>query len=192
MTAAGRIKLLVGLGNPGERYRNTRHNAGFEVADSVAAALDADFREHSKYLLARAADVSVVKPSTFMNLSGEAVASLAAKRGFKPEEILVVCDDFALPLGKVRLRRDGSAGGHNGLKSVIGAVGGGFARLRVGVGPLPDGKDASDFVLERVSPPDSETLKSAVSLAAGVARRLLESNDKSSGTWSVSEPGEEL
>lgn len=192
MTAAGQIKLLVGLGNPGERYRNTRHNVGFEVADSVAAALYADFREHSKYLLARAGDVSVVKPSTFMNLSGEAVASLSAKRGFKPEEILVVCDDFALPLGKVRLRRGGSAGGHNGLKSVIGAVGGGFARLRVGVGPLPDGKDASDFVLERVSRSDSETLKSAVSLAAGVARRLLEPNDKSSGTWSVTEPGEEL
>lgn len=192
MTAEAGIKLLVGLGNPGERYRLTRHNAGFEVADSVAAVLDADFREHSKYLLARAGDVSVAKPTTYMNLSGEAVASLAAKRGFRPEEILVVCDDFALPLGKIRLRRGGSAGGHNGLKSVIGAVGDGFVRLRVGVGPLPDGRDASDFVLERLAPTDSATFKSAVSLAAGVAVRLLESNSESSGTWSVFEPGEKL
>lgn len=186
------MRLLVGLGNPGVRYRNTRHNAGFDVADIVAERFGSEFRKHAKYLIARAGSFLVAKPLTFMNLSGDAVASVMAAHRIKPENILVVCDDFALPFGKIRLRAGGSAGGHNGLKSVIETVGAGFARLRVGVGPVTSGKDAADFVLEELSRRDADMKDSAVALAAEVAARFMEEpvGSSAAGTWNVPVSGE--
>ncbi|MFN8651285.1 MAG: aminoacyl-tRNA hydrolase [Gemmatimonadales bacterium] len=147
---------MVGLGNPGTEYENTRHNAGFLLADRLAARWK--FPPFRRVPAAREAQgsalgrpVTLIKPQTYMNRSGAALASLRSLPGWNPaEELLVVTDDFALPLGKFRLRGAGSAGGHNGLKSIEGALRRqDYARLRIGIGPLPAGtRDTADFVLE--------------------------------------------
>jgi PTH1 family peptidyl-tRNA hydrolase len=145
--------FLLGLGNPGSKYAGTRHNAGFMLIDRIAAG-DSSlcWVEEPRYMsaTARIAGVMVllVKPTTYMNLSGGAVTDLMSRESLVASDLLVVCDDFNLPLGTIRLRRSGSAGGHNGLKSIIDALGTEvFPRLRLGVGPLPAGSDAADFVL---------------------------------------------
>lgn len=155
------IKIVAGLGNPGAEYRRTRHNVGFEVLDRLAEKVGASFAEKSA-LEAELAEVMVggrklwlLKPMTFMNNSGDAVAALRRKTGAKPGEILVVYDEVDLPTGALRLREKGSAGGHNGVSSVIERVGGSdFPRLRVGVGPRPAGENLVNYVLSKW-PPDA-------------------------------------
>jgi PTH1 family peptidyl-tRNA hydrolase len=149
--------VVFGLGNPGTRYARTRHNLGFRVVDRMAADYGVTrWTETRSYLSGRlelgSTRVDLVKPKTFMNLSGAAVRLWTARRHLPPEELIVVVDDIALPLGQLRLRRRGTDGGHNGLKSVIAAVGTiDFPRLRLGIGPCPPEVDPAEFVLGRFS-----------------------------------------
>jgi len=147
--------LIVGLGNPGAKYDGTRHNVGFDVADGFCAALGG-VTEPGEYCeaMCRAAfcgsvrkPVLIAKPLTYMNLSGDAVGALVKKYGLSGDRCLIIVDDFQIPLGKLRFRKDGSPGGHNGLKSISAAIGAGYLRLRVGIGPLPKGASVIDFVL---------------------------------------------
>lgn len=131
--------IIAGLGNPGKEYEFTRHNAGFWAVDFLAHKLRAELRG-DKYN-SQTGEFSykgnthlLVKPLTFMNLSGDAVAPLMRRENVTPKELLVIVDDISLPIGRVRLRQSGSDGGHNGLKSIISHIGEGFWRLRIGVG----------------------------------------------------------
>lgn len=144
------MRVVVGLGNPGTRYVQTRHNVGFLVADELARG--SKWVESHEAQTARTRlggeDVLVVKPQTYMNRSGDAVLALSESEGFEPDDVLVVFDDFLLDFGRVRLRRAGSDGGHNGLASVLER----FrteevSRLRIGVGPVPADTSDIDFVL---------------------------------------------
>lgn len=174
------MKLVVGLGNPGSEYRDTRHNVGFLVADELARRwrLSDAWREKFEALHVRTtvADeaVMIAKPLTFMNLSGQAVAGLAAFYQIDPADVLVVADDVALPLGRLRARPEGGAGGHNGLKSIIQHFGTqAFPRLRVGVGRGDDRRDLADHVLGRFDAGERETVSAAVLRAADAAESFL-------------------
>lgn len=170
---ASSIKIVVGLGNPGAAYRHTRHNIGFEVLDKVADGLSAVF-QMKKALEAEVAEVPfagrklwLVKPMTFMNNSGNAVAELRRKTGALPAEVLVVYDDVDLPTGTVRVRERGRAGGHNGMSSVIERLGSpDFPRVRVGVGPRPPGEDLVNYVLSKWPPDALLNVSRAVEAAA--------------------------
>lgn len=147
------MKMIVGLGNPGRRYANTRHNMGWEALDRVAEAAGIKVNVNRYHGLTgmgviEGEKVILVKPLTYMNLSGDCVQPLAAYYKIPPEDILVICDDVNLPLGRIRFRKSGSAGGHNGLKSLIGRLGSDtFPRLRLGVGSPEAGIDLVDHVL---------------------------------------------
>lgn len=145
------LAAIVGLGNPGAEYADTRHNVGFRVADALAGRWRAaDWRHRFGSLVARrggARPVWLVKPQTFMNLSGRAVAALCRGVGLEPGQVLVVVDDVDLPLGSLRLRAGGGAGTHNGLRSVVDSVGEGFPRLRLGVRGGSAWRDLADYVL---------------------------------------------
>jgi peptidyl-tRNA hydrolase, PTH1 family len=164
------LRAVVGLGNPGPEYAATRHNAGFWLADALIARWEfPPFRRGER---ARVTDgelagipVRVLKPTTFMNLSGAALASLRADPTFNPAaDLLVLVDEFRIPSGTFRLRGDGSAGGHNGLKSIEGALQSQqYARLRIGVGPLPEGvNDWSEYVLAPFDPEQVEQIEAAI------------------------------
>jgi PTH1 family peptidyl-tRNA hydrolase len=145
--------LLYGLGNPGNRYRWTRHNLGFHVVEALAQERGARWSQPERtYEYADceigSARVALVKPMTYMNLAGIGLRDLGARYEVEPSQLLVIADDIALPLGQLRLRRQGSHGGHNGLLSIIDELGTTrFPRLRLGVGPVPDDEDAADYVL---------------------------------------------
>jgi len=144
------FRLLVGLGNPGREYRETRHNVGFLLLDRLAARERVEFRAEKSWPaeLARAGSLLLCKPLTYMNLSGQAVRPLSQFYKMEPAQVLVVLDDLALPLGKLRLRASGSAGGHHGLESVIEHFGTlAVPRLRIGIGSAEG--DAVDHVLGR-------------------------------------------
>ena len=149
------MKLIVGLGNPGRRYRGTRHNVGWDVIARLAARAgirvneDEGFAEVGRGTIGTRR-VLLARPYTYVNVSGEAVRDLRRRHRLRPEDILIIVDDIDLPLGRLRLRAGGSAGGHNGLKSIIEALGTTeFPRLRVGIGRPPHGVEAADFVLTR-------------------------------------------
>jgi PTH1 family peptidyl-tRNA hydrolase len=159
------MKVVLGLGNPGPEYDGTRHNVGWWVLDRLAYDWDFDvFRRDGRALVTEGsvggAEVRLVKPTTYMNRSGLAVGPLAAIEGFDPAvDLLVVVDDAALDVGRVRFRPEGSAGGHNGLKSVSGALqSNAFARLRIGVGTKPEGVDLSDWVLAPMPEEDEDVV----------------------------------
>ena len=158
------MKAVVGLGNPGERYRGTRHNLGFDVVDALAqrwgATLKA-WKSIAEIAVVRDRGVILVEPHTFMNLSGEAVGRVAAYHHVEPVDVLVVADDVNLPLGRLRLRRTGSAGGHNGLKSIIQHIGDQFPRLRVGVGRGDERGDLADHVLAGFSRDERDVVAAA-------------------------------
>ena len=174
------MKLIVGLGNPGPEYRDTRHNVGFKVADVLAERWRAadQWREkfdalHVKTSAAGEA-VIVAKPLTFMNLSGQAVTGLAGFYKIEPADILIVTDDVALPLGRLRARRDGGAGGHNGLKSIIQSLATqAFPRVRVGVGRGDNRRDLADHVLGRFEADEHDTVSAAVLRAADASEMFL-------------------
>ena len=174
------MKLIVGLGNPGQEYRDTRHNVGFMVADALVDRwrVRDQWREKFDALLikttVRDEPVMVVKPLTFMNLSGQAVAGLAGFYKIEPADVFVVTDDVALPLGRLRARREGGAGGHNGLKSIIQSLGmQAFPRMRVGVGRGDNRRDLADHVLGRFDADERDTVSAAVLRAADATEMFL-------------------
>jgi PTH1 family peptidyl-tRNA hydrolase len=170
------MKIVVGLGNPGKQYEQTRHNVGWMVLDRLAEragwtgharARDAAASVHGRY---NGLDLELVKPTTYMNLSGVAVRKVLARQRAPLDDLLVVYDDFDLPLGKLRLRGEGSAGTHNGMRSIIGELGNQkFARLRVGIGePLRHNPEraAIDHVLSRFGPAEKRVLDVVLDAAA--------------------------
>lgn len=168
------IRILAGLGNPGREYDGTRHNAGFAVLDLIASRLGVSFSKESKWdaMVARdpASDLVLIKPTTFMNLSGESVCDYARFYRIPAEALLVIADDVALPLGTLRIRREGSSGGQKGLESVLIH----FAteqvpRLRVGVGAASEGGDLSSHVLARFRPEEQPAVEESFSRAAEAA-----------------------
>lgn len=173
--------LLVCLGNPGDQYENTRHNAGFMVADELADRLNVPvqrlkFRALTNTVTLGGRKVLLMKPMTYMNLSGEAVHEAASFYKIPPERVLVVSDEVALPPGKIRVRKNGSAGGHNGLKNIIAHLGTDqFPRVKVGVGnkPRPD-SDMAAWVLGKFTGPDKEAMEAAVKKAADAVTCLIE------------------
>lgn len=168
--------LIVFLGNPGPRYEFTRHNAGFMAAEAMAREKNININKlRFKALTAQCRigdrQVLLMKPQTFMNLSGEAVRQAAAFYKIAPEHIIVVSDEISLPIGKLRIRTKGSAGGHNGLKNIIAQLGTqDFPRIRIGVGapPHPD-YDMADWVLSTFKNQDAEDMKAAAARAAQAA-----------------------
>ena len=171
------MKLIVGLGNPGRKYAGTRHNVGFEALDVMAGRHRLDWEGGpADALIAkwRAGGALLAKPLTFMNLSGHAVGELLRFFKIDAADLLVVVDDVALELGRLRARPSGSAGGHNGLKSLIGQLGGdGFARLRVGVGRGDARRDLADHVLARFEPEERPIIAEAVDRAAAAAELFV-------------------
>jgi PTH1 family peptidyl-tRNA hydrolase len=174
------MKAIVGLGNPGAKYRGTRHNIGFAVVDELARRWAVAFESApadaliAKWRPADAGPVLLVKPLTFMNASGEATGALA--RYFKIDigDLLIVVDEVQLPLGKIRARARGSAGGHNGLKSIIAHLGDDFSRLRVGVGRGQEG-DLADHVLSRFEPGERADVERMIERAADAAATFITS-----------------
>lgn len=169
---------IVGLGNPGRRYRGTRHNVGRDVVERVAAKLGVRLADDGWARTARAkfgrAAVLLAVPETYMNVSGQAVGDLVRRRRVRPERLLVVYDDLDLPLGRLRLRPGNGAGGHNGVRSVIEHLGTkAFPRLRVGIGRPPAGVAAETFVLERFRPEERTVMGEAVERAADAALAVV-------------------
>lgn len=172
--------LVVGLGNPGDQYEHTRHNVGFAVADELAERCRVPlqrlkFRALTNTVTLGGQKVLLMKPVTYMNLSGEAVREAAAFYKVPPEHILVLSDEVALPPGKLRVRTGGSAGGHNGLKNIIAHLGSDqFPRIRLGVGqkPHPD-YDMADWVLGKPQGEDKKAVEAAVVRAADAVECLL-------------------
>ncbi len=167
------MKLIVGLGNPGDEYTDTRHNLGFMVIDRLHRELHAPrFRTECQALVAPAsldqAVLKLVKPQTYMNLSGNAVAALARKYDVVPEDMVIIFDDIALPFSKIRLRRKGSQGGHNGVQSIIEKLGTmNFPRLRIGIHPLHRRVlDTSRFVLSSFTKSERAELDSILAQAS--------------------------
>ena len=172
---SARPKLVVGLGNPGQEYAATRHNIGFAVVDRLAGKFDCSFRKKWRFsaeiaeaVAGEAGKVVLAKPQTYMNRSGAAVNALLQWSKIEPAQLLVVVDDADLPLGQIRLRASGGSGGHNGLRSIIEALGGNeeFARLRVGIGrSAPAGADITGHVLGKFAPQERESAGDAVAIA---------------------------
>jgi peptidyl-tRNA hydrolase, PTH1 family len=173
------VKLLVGLGNPGSQYRETRHNVGFLVIDELARRWHVEsWREAFNALTAKTVrggeSTLLAKPLTFMNLSGQAVAGVAGFYKIDPADLLIITDDAALPLGRLRARRGGSDGGHNGFKSVSEALGTqAFPRLRIGVGRGDDRRDLADHVLGRFQSDERDAVEAAVLRAADAAEMFV-------------------
>ena len=172
--------LLVCLGNPGDQYENTRHNIGFMVADELGERHNIPiqrlkFRALTNTFTVGDEKVLLMKPVTYMNLSGEAVHEAAAFYKIPPERVLVISDEVSLAPGKIRVRRSGSAGGHNGLKNIIAHLGTDqFPRIRLGVGqkPHPD-YDMADWVLGKFQGEDKKAVEEAVKKAADAAECLI-------------------
>ena len=173
--------LVVGLGNPGPKYEWTRHNVGFLVVDELAERASIPVQKLKYKALTNTTviggqSVLLMKPTTYMNLSGESVGQAARFYKIPPERVLVISDDVALPQGKLRIRRSGSAGGHNGLKNIIAHLGTDqFPRLKVGVGgkPYPD-SDMADWVLGKFTGQDKAAMEQAIAKAADAVACLLE------------------
>jgi PTH1 family peptidyl-tRNA hydrolase len=173
--------LIVGLGNPGAEYQWSRHNLGFMLVDTLAReeGLEINRREcnsHVARLELEGSAVKLVKPQTYMNLSGEAVNCLLRKHHLLAQggSLIVISDDLALPFGKIRIRERGSAGGHNGLKSIIAAAGtSGFVRLRIGIQPEHPVEDSREFVLASIPRVDRVAAKEILERGAAALRAIL-------------------
>ena len=158
--------VIVGLGNPDDKYQGTRHNVGFDVIDLLAEKYNiaVDTKKHRAYIgkgIIGGQKVILAKPQTYMNLSGESVRSLVEYYKVDPEtELLIIFDDISLDVGQLRIRKKGSAGGHNGIKNIIANLGTSvFQRIKVGVGEKPKGYDLADYVLGRFSKEERELIK---------------------------------
>ena len=173
------MKLIVGLGNPGPKYRDTRHNVGFAIVDEMARRHGVDFQAApAEALVAKVHGPGdgalLAKPLTFMNLSGHAVRDVARYFRIEVADLLVVADDANLPLGRLRARPRGSDGGHNGFRSIIAELGTAeFARLRIGVGRGDPRRDLADHVLARFDPDEYEEARAAVIRGADAAEMFV-------------------
>lgn len=172
--------LIVGLGNPGMAYENTRHNAGYGALQALARELHTELNKKQCKALTGTGEIDgrrvlLLFPQTFMNLSGEAVQAALHFYKLAPEQLLVFSDDVALPLGAVRVRRSGSDGGQRGLRSIIGCIGtDAFPRVRIGVGAKPHpAYDMADWVLSRFKPDEQPAMEDAYEKAAGAAQLIV-------------------
>ena len=164
------MKIIVGLGNPGEKYKNTRHNAGFMITGELSSKYNIDGKLNSKFdsIVGKGiignSEVLIAQPMTFMNLSGNAVVKILNWYNIEPDELLVVFDDVNLDLGKIRFRPSGSDGGHNGVKSIIESLGGfkNFPRLKAGIGPKPGFMPLEAYVLQEFSKPEKDILNKVI------------------------------
>ena len=173
--------LIVGLGNPGKNYEFTRHNAGFLTLDHIASELDTEINNLKNNALVADGVINnhrclLVKPQTFMNNSGTAVRDIAKFYKIPPEKIVVIFDDISLPCGKLRIRRKGTDGGHNGIKSIIYHLNSDqFPRIKIGVGAKPNPEyDLADWVLSKFGKDDTEQLKAAITKATEVLPFILD------------------
>lgn len=176
------MKVVIGLGNPGDKYRETRHNIGFKVVEALAARKKARFRRGWGYCadIAKYRDgdltVWLVKPKTFMNRSGETVAALLKKKRLDLDDVIIVYDDIDLDWRRIRVRAKGSGGSHNGMKSVLAATKSPkFPRVRVGVGRPEAGQDLIKFVLGAFSENEARELPESVAVAADAAECIMRS-----------------
>ena len=171
--------IIAGLGNPTKEYENTRHNVGFAVIDRLADKynIDVSERKHRGFCgkgVIEGQKVLLVKPQTFMNLSGESIRSAMDYYKITPEELIVIYDDISLNPGQLRIRKKGSAGGHNGMKNIIAHLGTSeFPRIKVGVGEKPPQMDLKDYVLSRFSKGEQEQMEEAFGEAAEAAVMML-------------------
>ena len=169
VTSEGRIRLVVGLGNPGPEYDGTRHNVGFELVDRLAAERDLKWKRDRKFrakIASANASLVLTKPLTYMNLSGNAVARLQRFHKLDPDQILVVYDDVDLPIGRIRFRPEGSAGGHNGIKSLIEYLSTKeFPRLKIGIGSASGRGEMVGHVLGKFSQEEREELEKVLAIA---------------------------
>lgn len=172
--------IIVGLGNPDKRYEGTRHNAGFTVMDAIADKynIDMDIRKYRAFCgkgMIGGQKVLLMKPQTFMNLSGESVIQAVNFFQADPEtELLVIYDDISLDVGQLRIRKKGSAGGHNGIKNIISHLGTQvFARIKVGVGEKPQNYDLADYVLGHFSKAEKETMDEAAREAVKAVEMIV-------------------
>ncbi|MEQ1917585.1 MAG: aminoacyl-tRNA hydrolase [Elusimicrobiota bacterium] len=160
------LKLVVGLGNPGPEYEKTRHNVGFRLADRIVGEADSFSNFKGLGVAAKVGGLWVAKPMTFMNLSGEFVQKFAAYHNIALEDILIAYDEMALPLGKIRIRKNGSAGGQKGMLSIIQHFGtDNVSRIRIGIGPQPERMDASAFVLGKFNTSEENELDAVLATA---------------------------
>ncbi len=176
--------VIAGLGNPGKKYENTRHNAGFMAIDALADKYGIRVTEKKHKALCgtgiiNGIKVLLVKPQTFMNLSGDSIGEIMNFYKLDPEEdLLVIFDDISLAPGNIRIRKKGSAGGHNGIKSIIAHTGTqGFMRIKVGVGEKPSGWDLADYVLAQIPKEEKETLEQTVKTEVTEATALIVAGD---------------
>ncbi len=173
------LKLIVGLGNPGPEHAETRHNAGFWCVDRIASAAGGSLRPHARYhgdvgrIAVEGRELWLLKPTTYMNRSGLAVRALTEYLHIAPAETLVVHDELDLPVGAVRLKLGGGAGGHNGVRDVITQIGDGFWRLRIGIGHPGTRQEVIDYVLRRAPGDEQALLEAAVREGAEALPRLL-------------------
>ncbi|MDE2491858.1 MAG: aminoacyl-tRNA hydrolase [Elusimicrobia bacterium] len=171
------LRLVVGLGNPGPEYERTRHNVGFRLVDRLVGEADPFWKDFQGLgaVVKRADGLWLAKPTTFMNDSGNFVRAFSDYHKISPAEMLLVFDEIALPLGRIRVRRRGSAGGQKGMLSVIKRMGTDeIPRLRVGIGPQPERMDSADFVLSRFKAGEEKDLDAALGLAEDAVRAVAE------------------
>jgi peptidyl-tRNA hydrolase, PTH1 family len=174
------MKLIVGLGNPGSQYGGTRHNIGFEIIDELAKRFNSSLNQ-SKFkgvytsIHHKGEKVILLKPLTYMNLSGESIVPLMDYFDIDEEDLVVIYDDLDLPVGKLRLRQKGSPGGHNGMKSIIAHLGTQqFNRIRVGIDRPPSGMKVPDYVLGKFTPEEWETMQDVIKSSADACEAWLE------------------
>jgi peptidyl-tRNA hydrolase, PTH1 family len=170
------IRLIAGLGNPGPEYEQTRHNIGFMVADQLAARLGSTWERSTKWdaITAKCGETILVKPTSFMNRSGHPIFNIAKFYKVEPQRILVVLDDFALPLGRLRIRSDGGSGGHNGLESIIAQFGTEeIPRLRIGIGAAPD-RGSTDYVVGRFFEEETPLVGSTIDRAVDAVKCAID------------------
>lgn len=178
------MRLVVGLGNPGPRYAGTRHNAGFLVLDELAREAGLRFRQQRQVDVAEWDGVLLLKPRTYMNLSGSAVQAAVARARVPLDQVLVVHDDLDLPLGKLRLRQGGGgAGGQRGVQDIIQRLGPGFGRLKLGISRPPEGWAVEDWVLSRFREDERGLLQQVVAAAVRALHGLREEGWERTGNW---------
>ena len=171
--------MIVGLGNPGANYHSTRHNAGFWLIDELAREHSTALRNETRFhgdvgkFHSAGKDIHLLKPSTFMNRSGQSVGALAKYFKITPEQILVVHDELDLDPGDARLKKSGGHGGHNGLRDIINHVGKDFLRLRIGIGHPGDRNQVVNYVLKAPSKTDREKIEDAIQRSLGILSTLL-------------------
>lgn len=171
--------LIAGLGNPSKIYEGTRHNIGFTMIDAIGEKFDIDVttKKHKALVGRGIVDgmrVILAKPQTYMNLSGESIREIADFYKIEPENIIIIYDDISLDVGQLRIRKKGSAGGHNGIKNIISHLGTQeFPRIKVGIGNKPEGWDLADYVLSKYSKAEQEALEEAADGVIGAVKLML-------------------